>query len=143
VYADVLRQKGYVYGDHYFPHDLFVREVSTGTSRAETMRGLGIEPLQVARHDVMDGINATRRFLDRCYFDFGRCERGLEALRNYKREYDDRLKDYRGRPSHDWSSHGADALRMFACGYVERELPASKKRRYQRKADTGATWMSA
>ena len=53
------------------------------------------------------------------YAASGRCERGIEALRQYRREYDDKLKDWRRNPLHDWTSHGADALRTFACGYYE------------------------
>jgi len=45
--------------------------------------------------------------------------RGIEALRQYRRGYGDKLKDWRRNPLHDWTSHGADALRTFACGYYE------------------------
>jgi hypothetical protein len=64
-------------------------------------------------------LNLTRRMLGRTWIDCNRCERGIEALRQYRREYDDRLKDWRKNPLHDWTSHAADALRTFACGYYE------------------------
>ena len=63
-YAKVLEEKKYVYGDHYFPHDVAQRELSTGHSRADTLRGLGIEPTIVPQSNVKDGINAVRRMLD-------------------------------------------------------------------------------
>jgi phage terminase large subunit len=121
-YARVLDAKkaehSWVYGLHYFPHDMAVRELSNGgRSRADTMQGLGYKPIIVPQNNVMDGINATRRLLDQAWIDETRCERGLNALRNYRREWDDRLKMFRDSPLHDWASHGADAIRTFASGY--------------------------
>jgi hypothetical protein len=55
--------------------------------------------------------DVTRRMLGRTWIDSNRCERGIEALRQYRREYDDKLKDWRRNPLHDWTSHGADAPR--------------------------------
>ena len=83
------------------------------------MAALGIEAIAVPQSNVLDGINLTRRMLGRTWIDCNRCERGIEALRQYRREYDDKLKDWRRNPLHDWTSHGADALRTFACGYYE------------------------
>lgn len=121
-YARILTERRekhrWVYGTHYFPHDMAVRELSNGgRSRADTMEGLGYKPLIVPQHNLMDGVNAVRRMLDETWIDEERCERGLNALRNYRREWDDRLKMFRDIPLHDWSSHGADALRTFASGY--------------------------
>ena len=122
-YAQVLHDKriqhGWKYGDHYFPHDVKVKELSSGTSRVQSLAALGIEATPVPQSNVLDGINVTRRMLGRTWIDSNRCERGIEALRQYRREYDDKLKDWRRNPLHDWTSHGADALRTFACGYYE------------------------
>lgn len=119
-YAAVLKEKGYVYGRHYFPHDVSVHELGSGKSRVDTLRGLGIVAEVGEAANVEDGINATRRLLDQCWIDSERCARGLEALKSYRREYDDRLKDWKNRPLHDWASHGADALRTFATGFEDR-----------------------
>lgn len=121
-YARILDEKRathkWVYGNHYFPHDIAVRELGNkGKSRADTMQELGYKPTVVPQHNVMDGINATRKLLDQAWIDEARCERGLNALRNYRREWDSRLNMFRDSPLHDWSSHGADALRTFASGY--------------------------
>lgn len=121
-YARILGQKreqyGWLYGKHYFPHDMAVRELSNGgRSRADTMQNLGYMPTIVPQSSIMDGVNATRRMLDQAWIDEERCERGLNALRNYRREWDERLKMFRDNPLHDWASHGADAIRTFACGY--------------------------
>jgi hypothetical protein len=132
-YAEVLHERrlkhGYKYGRHYFPHDLKQREWTSGKSRFETLLGLGVEPEIVPIHAVEDGINATRRLLDRCWIDPDRCERGLEALRNYVREWSDAMGDYRASPKHSWASHGADALRIYAMGAPDASLRPSPQDR--------------
>ena len=63
-----------------------------------------------------DGIAAVRSTLPSCWFDAEGCARGIKALRSYRTEFDARLKAYKARPVHDWSSHGADAFRYLATG---------------------------
>jgi hypothetical protein len=100
-YAKVLEGKNYCWGTHYFPHDIANKELTTGLSRVDTLRGLGIEPEIVPQAAVLDGINAVRRMLDSCWIDTDRCDRGLEALKQYRREWDDKLKAWKQRPRHD------------------------------------------
>jgi hypothetical protein len=122
-YSRILRDRGYLYGAHYLPHDIAVRELSTGKSRLETLRGLGLGDIQVVpQHNVQDGINAVRRLLDRVWIDETRCKRGVECLWQYRREWDEKGKTWRNNPLHDWTSHGADAFRTFAAGWAEPEL---------------------
>lgn len=128
-YARVLKDKGYVYGTHYLPHDISVRELSTGKSRLETLRNLGLDnTLIVPQHNVNDGINAVRRLLDRCWFDEDKTKRGVECLWQYRRDWDERGKIWRNNPLHDWTSHGADAFRYFAAGWAEPEIRERKDR---------------
>jgi len=115
-YAKLLGEKPYAYGDHLLPHDVRVTELGTGKSRLEVLAGLGIRARVVANLPVDDGIQAVRNLLPRCWIDAERCARGLEALRQYRREYDDRLRAFKARPLHDWTSHAADALRYLAVG---------------------------
>ena len=118
-YARLLKDKKYVYDKHYFPHDIAAHMIGMGKSRLDTLRALGIDATIVPQHNVQDGINAVRRLLASCYIDEKRCERGIEALKAYRKEWDDRNKLWRDKPLHDWSSHGADALRSFAVGFQE------------------------
>lgn len=122
VYAQVLQAKaaehGWVYGNHYFPHDVAAKELGNGgLSRIDTLRALGIKATVVPQHHINDGINAFRRILDAAWIDEKRCERGLNALSNYARAWNEKLKMFSDAPLHDWSSHGADAARCFAAGY--------------------------
>jgi hypothetical protein len=116
-YAKVLKEKPYVYGNHLLPHDAEVRELGTGRSRVETLASLGVRATVVPLQAVEDGINAARLLLPRCWFDQGKCgPRGLEALRQYRTEYDEKLKAFKNRPLHDWTSHAADGFRTLAMG---------------------------
>ena len=117
-YAKILNEKAYNYEAHILPHDVRVKELGTGKSRLETLENLGIYNIEIApRLSVDDGIQATRSMLNRCWFDAEKCERGIEALLQYRREFDERLKSWRSRPLHDWTSHGADSFRYLAVGY--------------------------
>ena len=121
-YAKVLSEKGYHYVEHILPHDVQVKELGTGKSRIETLDALGISDIQIApKLAVDDGIQAARSMIARCWFDEEDCARGIEALRQYRREFDERLKTWRGRPLHDWTSHGADAFRYLAVGKQTRQ----------------------
>ncbi|MCB9949167.1 MAG: hypothetical protein H6842_15300 [Rhodospirillaceae bacterium] len=113
-YAKVLGERVYVYGRHILPHDAQVRELGTGRSRVETLAILGLRVTIARQQSLEDGINAVRVLLPRCWFDAGRCARGLEALRQYRAEYDERLGAFSQRPLHNWASHAADAFRYGA-----------------------------
>jgi phage terminase large subunit len=143
-YAQVLHDKriqhGWKYGDHYFPHDIKHRELTTGRSRLQALNTLGIDAVVVPESSVLDGINLVRRMLGRTWIDVNRCERGIEALRQYRREYDDKLKDWKKNPLHDWTSHGADALRMFACGFDDSATSSSYRIRRPPPPRMGTHW---
>ncbi len=117
-YAKVLHEKGYHYESHILPHDVKVKELGTGKSRLETLDNLGVRNIEIApKLSVDDGIQASRSMINKCWFDEEKCERGIEALLQYRREFDEKLKSWRGRPLHDWTSHGADSFRYLAVGY--------------------------
>ena len=119
-YVKVLQDKGYVYDQYVFPHDIRVRELGSGKSRLETLDQLGLhaDKVEIAPQLLIDdGIQQVRAMLDKCWFDEEKCERGIDALLNYQREWDDNGKTWRMRPKHNWASHGADAMRYLAVGY--------------------------
>ena len=124
-YAKILDQRGYKYGDHWAPHDIQVRELGSGKSRIETAKMLGIQFRIVPNLSIDDGINAVRNTIPRCWIDAKKCELGLQALRNYRKEYDDRRQEYKPRPLHDWSSHAADAFRYLAVGLKDKQKAKS------------------
>lgn len=110
-------ERGYNYGTHHWPHDGEARELTTGVSRKETAQKLGLSPISiVADIGVIDGIQAVRLLFPRVWIDAVNCKRGIDALKNYHKVYDEKRKEYKNTPEHDWSSHGADAFRYLAVG---------------------------
>ena len=119
-YSDILSKKDYNYGDHLAPHDIEVRELGSGKSRLETAYSLGIKFKVIPKMKVADGINAARMLIPRCYFDRDNCAEGLDYLRQYRQEWDEKKKVFRDRPRHDYTSHAADAFRYLAVGLENR-----------------------
>lgn len=120
-YVKILSERGYVYGKHYPPHDIAVRELGTGKSRKETAASLGLtfaDPPGAL--SLVDGIDATRLVLARCWFDEIKTAKGIEALRQYRKAFNVRMQEFTGTPIHNVFSHGADALRGLA---VRHQLP--------------------
>jgi hypothetical protein len=130
-YAKVLQDRGYVYGQHNAPHDIAVRELGSGRSRIETARGLGIQFRIVPDIPLMDGIEAARSFISRCWFDREKTERGRLALTSYRKIWDEKRRVFQSRPLHDWASNGADAFRYLAVGHKltarRQEQPAPRR----------------
>lgn len=124
-YAKILQGKKYVYRSHNFPHDMANTEFGTGRTRYEVAEELfkGTRLNIVQKVGLEDGINAVRIVLPSCHFDRSRCLDGLDALRNYHRQYDERLQEYKDKPVHDWASDPADAFRYLAVGIT---LPKSR-----------------
>lgn len=119
-YAAMLVQKGYNYERHYAPHDIAVRELGTGKSRLETAREMGIKFEVVPRMPVIDGIGTVRGFLSRCWFDKEKCKHGINVMKQYRKDWDDKGQRFRDHPLHDWSSNGADAFRYLCVSYKEK-----------------------
>lgn len=125
-YAKVLKDKPYVYGNHYMPHDVEHRKMAQSNiakSGREMAQDLGIKPVitveRVRNIEILvyEHIPAVRTVLAQCVFDDAKCSRGIQALENYRAEYDEERKVLGQRPEHDWTSHAADAFRTFAIGY--------------------------
>lgn len=114
-YVREIQSKPYVYAGHIVPHDAQARELGTGKSRLEVLANLGLKHITLAPlHRIEDGINAVRMLLPRCWFDQAKCARGLDALKLYRADYDDKLQALRPHPVHDWTSHAADSFRYLA-----------------------------
>ncbi len=119
------------YAEHFAPHDIQVREYGTGRSRIETARDYGLYFRIAPNISIIDGINAVRMLLPRMYFHKTNCKMGIRCLMEYHREYDTKRKCYGDRPAHDWSSHGADAMRYLAVSW--QDYFSDKSRQTSRK----------
>jgi len=115
-----LQAKPYNYDRHLFPHDVKVRELGTGKTRVETLRNLGLDASPVPNISIMDGINAARNLLPRCWFDREKCFEGIEALKLYRSEYNELKQVLSNAPLHDWTSDYADSFRYLAVAWQDR-----------------------
>lgn len=115
-YAGVLRDKKYIYADHYAPHDIDNHSFATGCSAKAVGLELGIRfvTLPTLKLRLEDGIEAVRGIFPRCYFDKEKCKPLIKALENYRKEFNETHGVYKNRPLHDKWSHGADSFRYFA-----------------------------
>lgn len=118
-YVSWLRNNGYDKAQQILPHDVRVREMSSGKSRQEVLMEAGLEITIAPSLSVADGIQAVRRILPRCWFDKENTKQGLAALRNYRRQYDEKRNVFFDTPLHDWASHYADSFRYLAIGLNE------------------------
>lgn len=112
----VVRNKTYIYDKHLAPHDISGHSYQTGMSNLVAARKMGFNFIPVPRHEIIAGIDSVRNLLNRCWIDEKKCEMGIKALENYKKEWDDKIGTWKARPLHNWASHGSDSLRYLAAG---------------------------
>jgi hypothetical protein len=119
-YVDIMKDKKYSYGRHFLPHDVEVRDMSSGRTRKHTLYELGLSNIVVSKKlPRADGIEQVRGKFSRFYFDEVRCKKLVEALGNYRKAYDTRLGMFKDSPLHDENSHFADAVRNGVVSWSE------------------------
>jgi hypothetical protein len=116
-YARILNERGYLYGKHYMPHDADQRRLGKDAKSAKWhAEQTGIKPITVLpriRSD-MDGIEASRSYLAKCWFDESRCSRLIQCLDNYRKDWDDKLGVWKDEARHDEFSHGYKSFEQAA-----------------------------
>lgn len=148
-YIEWLRKWGegrdVVWGKHYGPHDLKVRELGNDAkTRWQSAKELGFHFEIVKRCErKQDGINASRLILPTCWFDEGECAQGIVHLEAYRREWNDTTGTWRDRPFHNDASHGADAFETFSRGYKDETSKPTKKPKPRQPARGAGAWMAA
>ena len=116
-YFMLLESKPYEYDTMWLPHDAVAKTLSSKKSTIEQFMDWVDDRWRVEkvpRLSVQHGIDAVRKVLKLCWFDELKCEKGINALRHYKRRYNELLKAFSDTPLHDWASNGADAFRYLA-----------------------------
>ncbi|MGE3710032.1 MAG: terminase family protein [Hyphomicrobiaceae bacterium] len=142
-YVEVLKAKPYHYVDHIWPHDADSSEKGTGRTVVQTMGGMGMFGRVLPRSSPQDGIMAVRLLLQRCWFDRGRCWKGIELLKQYRREFDENKKTFKDAPYHDFTSDAADAFRYLAMGLPDAWSDLKPKDRYATPRRQVGSWMTA
>jgi len=123
-YVQVVKDKDYVYGEHFAPHDIEVTEFSTGKTRREVAYQLGIRFKILPKINLEDGIHSLKMVLPKCWFDGENTKPLVDALRHHHRKYNEKMKMFSNKPVKDWSSHAADAARYMALSITD--LPRQK-----------------
>jgi phage terminase large subunit len=135
-YINTLKDRDYQYGEHFAPHDIKVRELGSGKSRYEIAQELGLQFNVAPNVAIDDGINAVRMRFNTLWIDQEKCKRFIEAISQYRKEWNDKMGEYKPHPLHDWTSHAADMLRYWAVTNFtgerdverERDLQATRER---------------
>lgn len=121
-YVQILKDKKYVYGPHVFPHDVEVQNLDEqGKTRRQTLIDLGMVNIRTIERtkDINDDIEGVRKLFSRFYFDENKCSKLIEACQNYKKEWDDKLGQFKNFPKHDKHSHLVDPLRNLARSWTQ------------------------
>lgn len=114
-----MRKKPYVYGQHYAPHDINVKELGSGKSRIEIARDNGIDYSIVPNLPIADGINALKMRFAQLWFEKDTTKVLRKKLAKYHKEFDERRGIWKDKPYHDANSHAADAMRYWAVTKVD------------------------
>ena len=121
-YVNTLKERGYSYGTHTFPHDIEVHSLDEhATSRRQTLMELGMINIRTIERtkDINDDIEAVRKIFSRFYFDEKKCEPLITACQNYRHEWDDKMGKWKDKPRHDKNSDIVDPLRLLARGWKQ------------------------
>jgi hypothetical protein len=130
-FFEVVDGKGYQYAKHWLPHDARAKTLATQQSVLEQCLehwGMGTVAI-VPELSLVDGIQAVRWLLEQPMQIHERCDvpvrlehSGVDALREYRFEWDEEDQCFSTRPLHNWASHTADAFRYLSIvvKYAER-----------------------
>ena len=124
-YADrllrVSRDRNFVLGSHFGPHDLRKRSFQTGVTTSETALGYGIRFEEATRKPdrKIDAIEAARVVLPKTRICMKHCRRLINHLDNYRKDWNNKMGCWSDSPRHDEHSNGADAFQIFAANSDE------------------------
>lgn len=138
VVAD-LKTRPYVWGKHFAPHDIRATDIGTGKTRLETAAKLGWAfEIVPSKMGVDDGINAGRLLFPRLWVDEKKCQPFLDAIGQYRQEWDEHKGMFRDVPLHDWTSHPADMFRYAAI--VEEQMTTREPPRASEPYRPSSVW---
>lgn len=132
-YAKIIQDKPYRYGAHYAPHDIKVREWGGGAvTRYEKARQLGIDFTLIEQVPIIDGIENVLTHFPKFWIDQDKCRSLVNALENYRKEWDDARQIFKNKPLHNQFSNYADAVR-YMCLALHRTKRGLTAEEFDRK----------
>lgn len=118
------QNRGYKYGVHHFPHDFNKLEWGSGRNRREQAEELALDYEILPRVAVkQDSIDQSRLLFPLLKIDQHRCAQGIDALLNYRKDWNENLQTFHDKPKHDWASHASDAFQGIAISNLEAIKP--------------------
>jgi len=122
-YVNIIKDKEYRIGKNILPHDVAVHDSSLGITRQQFLWDLGLRNIFVMEKiGVAVGIEKTRSLFKRFRFNEGSTTKLVEGLHNYRRDYNKKLGVEMDTPRKDGNDHRADAVRMLALNYTEKQF---------------------
>jgi phage terminase large subunit len=148
-YTRFIRERDYLYGKHYLPHDADHDRLGMKRNIKEQFEDGGVRPIVIVPRTPtkLAAIEQARDIFPKCWFHKGddergkRVEKGYEALCNYRFKYKEEDDVFQQTPHHDWASNGSDAFMQFAQGYRPVEIEYSDHEEEYAYAGSGG-WMS-
>lgn len=132
-YIKIIQDKPYRYGKHFAPHDIKVREWGGGAvTRYEKARQLGLDFTLVDQVGIMDGIENVWTHFSKFWIDQEKCRSLIDALENYRKEWNQEKNMYENKPVKSWSSHYADCLR-YLCLSIHKTKKGLSSEEFERK----------
>jgi hypothetical protein len=130
-YIKAIKERPYIIERYFVPHDANVHELGSGLSRVQIARNLGVEFTVLPKLGLQEGIDAVRNLLNRCWFDEVKCEKGIKALENYRKDWNETLGCWRDHTRHDHFSQGSDAMRYLAISLIKAKTKEEDERDYK------------
>ena len=110
------KEKPYIYGRWFLPHDAEAASIDTGKTRVTTVKELwpNIDVSVIPRLSVDDGISRGRMMFSHLWIDETNCQQFLDYIAQYRQEWDEDKGMFKEKPLHDFTSHAADVHRGAA-----------------------------
>lgn len=124
-YLKRLRERNYLYGTIYLPHDGRHEQLASDRTIEQQTRDAGFQVFVLPVASIESGIEAARLIFNRCWFDEARCADGIQSLRHYRYDINDDGQ-WSKKPLHDEHSHAADGFRYFATSLQEKQQTKPK-----------------
>lgn len=107
----MIKSKPYLYGKHFAPHDIRATDIGTGKTRWETASALGIDFEMIPMIPVTEGIESGKLMWSKLYVDKVKCELFIDAISQYRSDWNEDRQMFGDKPLHDWTSHFGDVHR--------------------------------
>lgn len=124
----------YNYGVHFAPHDAKKHEQTSGNTRLDIFRDLGVDMFVLPRTFLNDGIEVVKNKFNRIWINEDNCSDLLDALEHYSRKWDPISKRYLNADRVDWSADFCDTFRYMclATDFIGNKSGEDFDKRYER-----------